>query len=225
MVLLLLLLWLGLGGGKPSFPACRWKKVPGFTQATDVMALPPPLTKVEQATKTRKTRKPSISPERGKSRNSETKRMNLEKRGTATKVEARVIQFFRAVHRLEESSPPGDPADRRRPSGSCREGHKRGSRGMETEEQVLLCRGNTDGQLRSHGVWGRGRQHGDGDAGEKGTGRGPAARTVGLQLSTTPTSAGREDGLPAHGQPSHQFSRPQPAVRLPPTSGDSPARI
>lgn len=67
---------------------------------------------------------------------------------------------------------------------------------METEEQVLLCRGDTDGQLRSHGVWGRGRQHGDGDAGEKGTGRGPAARTVGLQLSTTPTSAGREDGLP-----------------------------
>lgn len=47
VLLLLLLLWLGLGGGKPSFPACRWKKVPGFTQATDVMALPPPPTKVE----------------------------------------------------------------------------------------------------------------------------------------------------------------------------------
>lgn len=216
-----------------SLPADR-KKVPGFTQATDVMALPPPPTKVEQATKTRKTtRKPSISPESGKSRNSETKRTNLEKKGDSNKSRPGQVVSFQGSPPPERVQSVRDPADRRRPSGSCREGHKRGSgsRGMETEEQVLLVcesalsrgHGRPAAVSRRVGPWQAAWRW---RCGRKGDRVWPHGAHCGLAAATTPTSAGREDGLPAHGQPS-QFSRLQTAARrrLPPTSGDSPARV
>lgn len=194
------------------------------------MALPPPPTKVEQATKTRKTtRKPSISPESGKSRNSETKRTNLEKKGDSNKSRPGQVVSFQGSPPPERVQSVRDPADRRRPSGSCREGHKRGSgsRGWKPRSKSclsasLLCRGDTDGQLRSHGVWGRGRQHGDGDAGEKGTGCGRTARTVGFQLPPLPPAPAEKTDCR---HMDNHLSSPDSRPHLPPTSGDSPARV
>ena len=117
------------------------------------------------------------------------------------------------------SSPPApgrvqpvrDPADRRRPSGSWREG-TRGAR-RETEEELLLVAGTRTGSCGLK-VVGRGRQHGDVDAGEKGTGRGSrgALWACSCHHSRRPERRIADTWAPS----------PDSRTSVPPTSGDAP---